>query len=90
MTKMTDKDKLEILKSLLKTGNGTVSAADLLTATGTARRARRTLFVARKDGMVMEAVRTNGRAVTFYVQIVATKADVVASVGAIEEITKSA
>lgn len=81
--KMTDKQKLEMLKALLKAGNGSVSAADLLAKTGTARRARRALFVARKDGMILEAVRTNGRAVTSYVQVVATAAPTATKVAAV-------
>lgn len=69
MSKMNDLEKVTILVDLLvASGNQTVQVAELETKTGSARRARRAVFVARKGGMILEPVRNGGRDVTAYVR----------------------
>lgn len=69
MTTLNDRSKIELLLDLLKQNQGTVTVSDLVTATGSERRARRAIFVARKLDMRLEPLRVNaGRAVTAYVR----------------------
>ena len=60
--------KAQFVIDLLKSNGNRFTPAELEVATGTARRARRALFLARRDfGIKLEAVRDAGRAVTAYV-----------------------
>ena len=60
--------KAQFVIDLLKSNGNRFTPAELEAATGTARRARRALFLARRDlGIKLEAVRDAGRAVTAYV-----------------------
>lgn len=60
--------KAQFVIDLLKSNGNRFTPAQLEAATGTARRARRALFLARRDlGIKLEAVRDAGRAVTAYV-----------------------
>ena len=69
MGKFNDRDKINALVALLKTGGNSVTVAELTSVLVTPRRARRAIFIARKDGMKLEAVRDTGKAVTGYVWI---------------------
>ena len=68
MTKFNDREKVTVLKDLLSNGNK-VSVSDLTDALGSSRRARRAIFVARQDGLTLEAVRDTGKAVTGYIWV---------------------
>ena len=60
--------KAQFVIDLLKSNGNRFTPDELEAATGTARRARRALFLARRDfGIKLEAVRDAGRAVTAYV-----------------------
>jgi hypothetical protein len=60
--------KAQFVIDLLKSNGNRFTPDQLEAATGTARRARRALFLARRDlGIKLEAVRDAGRAVTAYV-----------------------
>ena len=60
--------KAQFVIDLLKSNGNRFTPGELEAATGTARRARRALFLARRDfGIKLEAVRDAGRAVTAYV-----------------------
>ena len=69
---MNDRQKVEKLVELLKVNNNTVSVSDLLKATGSERRARRAVFMARKAGLKLEASRAGGRGVASYTLLVPT------------------
>ena len=69
MSKMNDLEKVKGLCGLLDAGQGTVEVSDLVKLCGTERRARRSVFVARKGGMKLEPVRTGGRGVTQYIRL---------------------
>ena len=69
---MNDRQKVEKLVELLKVNNNTVSVSDLLKATGSERRARRAVFMARKAGLKLEAPRAGGRGVASYTLLVPT------------------
>ena len=60
--------KAQFVIDLLKSNANRFTPAQLEAATGTARRARRALFLARRDfGIKLEAIRDAGRTVTAYV-----------------------
>jgi hypothetical protein len=59
--------KAQFVFDLLKTNKNRFTPVQLETATGTARRARRALFLARKSGLALEAVRDGGKAIVAYV-----------------------
>ena len=59
--------KAQFVIDLLKTNANRFTPAQLEQATGSPRRARRALFLARKAGVTLEAIRDSGRAVTAYV-----------------------
>lgn len=60
--------KAQFVIDLLKSNGNRFTPDELEAATGTARRARRALFLARRDlGIKLEAIRDAGRAVTAYV-----------------------
>jgi hypothetical protein len=59
--------KAQFVIDLLKTNANRFTPVQLETATGSPRRARRALFLARKAGVTLEAIRDSGRAVTAYV-----------------------
>lgn len=59
--------KAQYVLDLLKSNSNRFTPAQLEKATGSPRRARRALFLARKAGVTLEAIRDNGRAVTAYV-----------------------
>jgi hypothetical protein len=59
--------KAQFVFDLLKTNKNRFTPAQLETATGSARRARRALFLARKTGLALEAVRDGGKAIAAYV-----------------------
>lgn len=80
---MNDLQKVEALVAVLQANGNKASAEQILTATGTPRRARRAVFMARKAGFKLEAVRepvagVSARAVTGYV-FVNTDLDVAAA-----------
>lgn len=62
--------KLNIVKDLLAQNGNKFTAEQLLTAAGTARRARSALFLSRKNGISLEAIRDNGRKVVSYMLVV--------------------
>ena len=64
---MKRQEKLDIILRLLAEGGGKFSATNLLDAAGSHRRARSALFLSRKNGVVLEAVRDSGRVVISYV-----------------------
>jgi len=67
---VSDDQKIATLKSLLEANGGTVSVAELVASLGTARRARRAVFVARnKLGMKFTTKRV-GRVVQTYTVVV--------------------
>ena len=59
--------KAQYVIDLLKSNSNRFTPAQLEKATGSPRRARRALFLARKEGVTLEAIRDGGRAVTAYV-----------------------
>lgn len=59
--------KAQFVIDLLKSNSNRFTTAQLLSATGNERRARSALSHARMAGIVLEAVRDSGRAVTAYV-----------------------
>jgi hypothetical protein len=59
--------KAQYVIDLLKSNSNRFTPAQLESATGSPRRARRALFLARKAGLALEAIRDSGRAVTAYV-----------------------
>lgn len=59
--------KAQFVIDLLKSNANRFTPAQLEQATGSPRRARRALFLARKAGVSLEAIRDSGRAVTAYV-----------------------
>jgi hypothetical protein len=59
--------KANIVIALLKSNSNRFTAAQLLTAAGNERRARSALSHARMSGVILEAIRDSGRAVTAYV-----------------------
>jgi hypothetical protein len=59
--------KAQFVIDLLKSNANRFTPEQLETATGSPRRARRALFLARKEGVKLEAIRDSGRAVTAYV-----------------------
>lgn len=59
--------KAQFVIDLLKSNSNRFTPAQLEKATGSPRRARRALFLARKEGVTLEAIRDSGRAVTAYV-----------------------
>lgn len=59
--------KAQYVIDLLKSNSNRFTPAQLEKVTGTPRRARRALFLARKAGVTLEALRDSGRAVTAYV-----------------------
>ena len=66
--KMNALEKVRQLVQLLEANENRITNAQLLNATGTPRRARRALFVARKGGMILEPVRNRARTVTEYIR----------------------
>jgi len=58
--------KAQYVIDLLKNNKNRFTAKQLESATGTPRRARRALFLARKAGVVLEAIRDGGKAVIAY------------------------
>lgn len=67
---MNDQQKVKALTDLLAANGNKVTVTELLSATGSERRARRAVFMARKAGLKLEAVRDGGRGVVAYVLIV--------------------
>lgn len=63
---MNDQEKVRVLVGLLKAGSNVVNVSDLLDKLGTPRRARRAIFMARKAGIFLSAVRQGGRGVVAY------------------------
>lgn len=59
--------KAQYVIDLLKSNSNRFTPAQLESVTGSPRRARRALFLARKAGLALEAIRDSGRAVTAYV-----------------------
>lgn len=59
--------KAQYVIDLLKSNSNRFTPAQLESVTGSPRRARRALFLARKAGVALEAIRDSGRAVTAYV-----------------------
>ena len=59
--------KAQFVIDLLKSNANRFTPEQLEKATGSPRRARRALFLARKAGVSLEAIRDSGRAVTAYV-----------------------
>lgn len=59
--------KAQFVIDLLKSNSNRFTPEQLEKATGSPRRARRALFLARKEGVILEAIRDGGRAVTAYV-----------------------
>jgi len=59
--------KAQFVIDLLKSNSTRFTPAQLEQATGSPRRARRALFLARKEGVTLEAIRDSGRTVTAYV-----------------------
>jgi hypothetical protein len=59
--------KAQYVIDLLKANKNRFTAVQLEKATGTARRARRALFLARKAGVSLEAIRDGGKSVVAYV-----------------------
>jgi hypothetical protein len=59
--------KAQFVFDLLKTNKNRFTPAQLETATGSARRARRALFLARKTGLALEALRDGGKTIVAYV-----------------------
>lgn len=63
---MNDRQKVEKLIDLLKQNNNSVLVSELVAATGSERRARRAIFMARKAGLKLDSVRAGARAVAAY------------------------
>jgi hypothetical protein len=59
--------KAQFVIDLLKSNANRFTPAQLEKVAGSPRRARRALFLARKEGVKLEAIRDNGRTVTAYV-----------------------
>lgn len=59
--------KAQFVFDLLKSNKNRFTPAQLETATGSARRARRALFLARKTGLALEALRDGGKTIVAYV-----------------------
>lgn len=59
--------KAQFVIDLLKSNSNRFTPAQLEKVTGSPRRARRALFLARKEGVTLEAIRDSGRTVTAYV-----------------------
>jgi len=72
---MNDLEKVAQLVAILEENDNKITPEQLLSVTGTPRRARRALFVARKGGMVLEPVRDGGRKVVAYVRQGSTTID---------------
>ena len=64
---MKRQEKLDIIIRLLSEGGGRFTAQQLLDAAGSHRRARSALFLSRKNGVTLEAIRDEGRIVVSYV-----------------------
>ena len=64
---MKRQEKLDIIIRLLAEGGGRFTAQQLLDAAGSHRRARSALFLSRKNGVTLEAIRDEGRVVASYV-----------------------
>jgi hypothetical protein len=66
---MKRQEKLDIIIRLLSEGGGRFTAQQLLDAAGSHRRARSALFLSRKNGVTLEALRDEGegRTVVSYV-----------------------
>jgi hypothetical protein len=58
--------KAQFVFDLLKTNKNRFTPAQLEAATGSPRRARRALFLARKTGLALEALRDGGKAIVAY------------------------
>lgn len=58
--------KAQFVFDLLKTNKNRFTPAQLEAATGSARRARRALFLARKTGLALEALRDGGKTIVAY------------------------
>ena len=66
MKKFTKAQKLGIVKDLLKDHNGEFTTEQLLEKAETERVARSAIFLSRKEGINLEAIRDSGRKVTSY------------------------
>ena len=64
---MKRQEKLDIIIRLLAEGGGRFTAQQLFDAAGSHRRARSALFLSRKNGITLEALRDEGRVVMSYV-----------------------
>jgi len=64
---MKRQEKLDIIIRLLTEGGGRFTAQQLLDAAGSHRRARSALFISRRNGVILEAIRDEGRVVANYV-----------------------
>ena len=64
---MKRQEKLDIIIRLLSEGGGRFTTQQLLDAAGSHRRARAALFLSRKNGVTLEAIRDEGRIVVSYV-----------------------
>lgn len=67
LSRMTDKDKVEVLMKLAERGKGTVKVFDLLTMLGTMVRVNRAVFMARRNGTMLEATRDGKKVVSYTV-----------------------
>jgi len=64
---MKRKEKLDIVTQLIEKGNGRFTVKDLKDAAGSDRVARSAIFLSRKSGMKLEAVRSAGRKIDAYI-----------------------
>lgn len=67
LSRMTDKDKVEVLMNLADKGRGTVKVFDLLTMLGTMTRVNRAVLMARQSGTMLEATRDSKKVVSYTV-----------------------
>lgn len=66
---MKRKEKMQIVKDLLAKNGGKFSVEELQNAAGSERVARSAVFLSRRAGMKLEAIRDSGRKVTSYVEL---------------------
>lgn len=66
---MKRKEKLDMIRNLLAAGAGRFVAEDLVKAAGSARVARSALFLSRRNGLQLEALRDSGHTVVAYIDI---------------------
>lgn len=88
LSRMTDKDKVEVLMNLANKGRGTVKVFDLLTALETMTRVNRAVFMTRQSGTMLKATRDGKKVVSYTVLKGSMTAPKVAKVATAKSIVK--